>query len=125
MKDLFIVDNFLDDREFRNYVVKFLDTKGFSLVVIDDVRLADDDDSNTNDFLVKKDDVIYTVQTFLNVNVGIKAVDDTVQDINDEHVVSGIIVTNTIIQKEIKEYAKEHLIDVFDRKDLKNLTNQK
>ncbi len=125
MKDLFIVDNFLDDREFRNYVVKFLDTKGFSLVVIDDVRLADDDDSNNNDFLVKKDDVIYTVQTFLNVNVGIKEVDDTVQDINDEHVVSGIIVTNTIIQKEIKEYAKEHLIDVFDRKDLKNLTNQK
>ena len=118
MKDINIIDNFVDDREFRNYACSFLLDLGYSFVSIDDARLSDDDINNDNDFIVKKDDITYTVQVFLNISVSNFQVDETVDDIEREGVLKGIIVTNRLVDKEVKEYASSKSIIIYDKEIL-------
>lgn len=115
MKDLSIIDNFLDEREFRNYVHHLLVKNGYSSVTIDDERLADNTKINDNDMLATKDNITYTVQTFLNVSIGKGEVDETYKDMDNENVVAGIIVTNSKVYDEIKAYAKDKSIEIWDR----------
>ena len=51
MKDLSIVDNYMDEREFRNYVQVLLIDRGYKSVTIDDVRLSDDTKLNDNELV--------------------------------------------------------------------------
>ena len=115
MKDINILDNFVDEREFRNYIYSLLREHGFSSVIFDDVRSSDDEKINNNDMLAKKNDVIYTVQTFLNVPIGEQEIDETLKDMENEHVSFALIVTNVKVYDEIKEYAKNKGIEIWDR----------
>ena len=51
MKDLFILSNYVDEREFRNYINSLLINKGYVKVEIDDPRIADYDKKNDNDII--------------------------------------------------------------------------
>ena len=121
MKDLKKVDEFIDEREFRNYVSSLLMKKGYDFVAVDDARISDEDPINDNDILVEKKGVKYTVQTFLNVPVGQNEIDETVKDMENEKVSKGIVVTNSKVYDEIKEYASINGIEVFDRSVFENL----
>ena len=105
MKDLKKVDEFIDEREFRNYVSSLLMKKGYDFVGI----------------LVEKKGVKYTVQTFLNVPVGQNEIDETIKDMKKEKVSKGIVVTNSKVYDEIKEYASVNGIEVCDRSVFENL----
>lgn len=118
MRDLSIVDNYMDEREFRNYVQVLLIDRGYKSVTIDDVRLSDDTKLNDNDMLAQKDDITYTIQTFLNVPVGKNEIDETYDDMDVESVSAGIIITNTKVYDEIKDYAKTKSIEIWDRDNL-------
>jgi len=112
----YVIDNCLDDREFRNLVNTTLINNGFTSLGIDDPRLSDDDDEiNNNDILIKKDNIKYTVQTFLNKDISMKEISKTLDDMEKEKVVAGIIVTNKEVSNEIKEKAQQHNIEIWDR----------
>ena len=115
MKDLFIIDNYVDEREFRNYINSLLLKKGYIRVTIDDVRISDKDLLNDNDIFAKKGELYYSIQTFLNVDIGKKEIDETLNDMKKENVSVGIIVTNNYVNREILEYANEKLIQIWDR----------
>lgn len=123
MKDLFIIDNYVDEREFRNYINSLLLEKGYIKVTIDDVRIADKDKYNDNDILAKKGEIYYTIQTFLNTDINKKQIDETLKDMDKEKVSAGIIITNNYVSEEVREYANSKLIQVWDRlvleKDIK------
>lgn len=123
MKDLFIIDNYVDEREFRNYINSLLLNKGYIKVTIDDVRIADKDKYNDNDILAKKGEIYYTIQTFLNTDINKKQIDETLKDMDKEKVSAGIIITNNYVSEEVREYANSKLIQVWDRlvleKDIK------
>lgn len=123
MKDLFIIDNYVDEREFRNYINFLLLEKGYIKVTIDDVRIADKDKYNDNDILAKKGEIYYTIQTFLNTDINKKQIDETLKDMDKEKVSAGIIITNNYVSEEVREYANSKLIQVWDRlvleKDIK------
>ena len=123
MKDLFIIDNYVDEREFRNYINSLLLEKGYIKVTIDDVRIADRDKYNDNDILAKKGEIYYTIQTFLNTDINKKQIDETLKDMDKEKVSAGIIITNNYVSEEVREYANSKLIQVWDRlvleKDIK------
>lgn len=116
MEDIGIIDNYMDEREFRNYIIPFLEQEGFSLIKIDDTRINDLDHYNNNDLIVTKDEFKYTVKALANYEITNKEVDDTIKDINNEHVSFGIILTNTEVDDKVKEYAKEKCITIYDRK---------
>ena len=118
MKDLFIIDNYVDEREFRNYINLLLTKKGYERVSIDDVRVADHDKINDNDMLAKKGELYYTIQTFLNKDIKEKQIDETLADMQKENVSVGIIITNNYISSEIKAYANKKLIQIWDRAEL-------
>lgn len=115
MKDLFIIDNYVDEREFRNYINSLLLKKGYIRVTIDDVRISDKDLLNDNDIFAKKGELYYSIQTFLNVDIGKKQIDETLNDMKKENVSVGIIVTNNYVNREILEYANKKLIQIWDR----------
>ena len=123
MKDLFIIDNYVDEREFRNYINSLLLEKGYIKVTIDDVRIADRDKYNDNDILAKKGEIYFTIQTFLNTDINKKQIDETLKDMDKEKVSAGIIITNNYVSEEVREYANSKLIQVWDRlvleKDIK------
>ena len=121
MKDLKKVDEFMDEREFRNYVSSLLVAKGYEFVGIDDARVSDEDSTNDNDIVVKKNGIKYTVQTFLNIAVGENEIDETIEDMKKERVSKGIVVTNSRVYDEIKEYASMNGIEVLDRSVFENL----
>ena len=114
-KDLMIIDNYIDEREFRNYVSSALSKKGFKRIKIDDVRLSDDDTINDNDMKAELDGVTYTIQTFLNVTVTKKEVDELEVDMDNENVSCAILVTNKNVDQDIKQYAKNIGIEIWDR----------
>ena len=62
--DLMIIDNFVDDREFRNYDSSLLEKRGFKKIGINDVRLSDEDTINDNDMTAELNGMSYTIQTF-------------------------------------------------------------
>ena len=113
--DLSIIDNYIDDREFRNYVASVLDAKGFKRLKIDDVGLRDESDENDNEMVATLDGISYTIHTFLNRNITVTDVDDAVLDIDKENVESAILVTNLELGEEIKEYAIRKGAQIWDR----------
>lgn len=117
MEEIKIVDKYMDEREFRNYVNTMLNKHNYNLIEIEDVRLSDKDEENNNDILVSKDNTTYTVQTYLNTKIGKKEIEDTLQDFEKEKVLNGIIVTNYFVDKDIKEEALEKNIIILDRKE--------
>ena len=120
MEEIKIVDKYMDEREFRNYVNTMLNKHKYNLIEIEDVRLSDKDEENNNDILVSKDNTTYTVQTYLNTKIGKKEIEDTLQDFEKEKVLNGIIVTNYYVDKDIKEEALEKNIIILDRKEFEN-----
>ncbi len=123
MKDLFIIDNYVDEREFRNYLNLLLLKKGYERVSIDDTRIADMDKINDNDMLAKKGELYYTIQTFLNTDIKEKQIDEALNDMIKENVTIGIIITNNYVSNEVKEYANQKLIQVWDRAELEKDIN--
>lgn len=115
MEDIGIIDNYMDEREFRNYIIPFLEQEGFTLIKIDDTRITDLDHYNNNDLIVTKDEFKYTVKALANYKITNKEVDDTIKDINNEHVSFGIILTNTEVDGEVIEHAKQNGITIYDR----------
>lgn len=120
MKDLLIIDEFLDDREFRNYVYGILMKNNYSNVAIEDARLDDKSRINNNDILAIRDGIIYNVQTFLNREITKKEVNETIKDMKKERVQNGLIVSNKEVSKSIKQMAKKNNIEVWDRTTLLN-----
>ena len=123
MKDLFIIDNYVDEREFRNYINLLLKKKGYERVSIDDTRIADRDKLNDNDMLAKKGELYYTIQTFLNTDIKESQIDETLKDMQKENVSVGIIITNNYIDNKVKEYANKKLIQIWDRAELEKDIN--
>ena len=123
MKDLFIIDNYVDEREFRNYINVLLTKKGYERVSIDDTRIADHDKLNDNDMLAKKGELYYTIQTFLNTDIKKSQIDETLKDMQKENVSVGIIITNNYIDNEVKDYANKKLIQIWDRAELEKDIN--
>lgn len=123
MKDLFIIDNYVDEREFRNYINLLLTKKGYERVSIDDTRISDHDKLNDNDMLAKKGELYYTIQTFLNTDIKKFQIDETLKDMQKENVSVGIIITNNYIDNEVKDYANKKLIQIWDRAELEKDIN--
>ena len=120
MEEIKIVDNYMDEREFRNYVNTMLYKHKYSLIEVEDVRLSDKDKENDNDILVVKNNITYTVQTYLNTKIGKKEIEDTLNDFEKEKVLNGIIVTNYYVDNTIKEEALEKNIIILDRKEFES-----
>ena len=123
MQDLFIIDNYVDEREFRNYINLLLTKKGYERVSIHDTRISDHDKLNDNDMLAKKGELYYTIQTFLNTDIKKNQIDETLKDMQKENVSVGIIITNNYIDNEVKEYANKKLIQIWDRAELEKDIN--
>jgi len=115
---VYVIDNCLDDREFRNLVNTELIKSGFTSLGFDDARISDKVKNNDNDMLLKKGAIKYTAQTFLNENIGDKEIGEVLKDMEKENVSAGIIITNKEITNEIKEKAKLHNIKIWDRTKL-------
>lgn len=115
MKVIVIIDKYVDEREFRNYSTYWLSKLGFKSITIDDPSLNDEDSTNDNDFKATKRNKEYTIQTFLNQNITEKEVEETLIDMEKEHVENGIIVTNKEVSEEFIKYAKEKKIEIIDR----------
>ena len=118
MQDLFIIDNYVNEREFRNYINSLFIKKGFKRVTIDDVRISDSDKLNDNDILIKKGEVYYTVQIYLNTDITLKHINETLKDMEHEKVSAGIIITNNYVDNEIKRKANSNMIQIWDRLEL-------
>ena len=118
MNDLFIIDNYVNEREFRNYINSLLIKKGYNRVTIDDPRVSDSDKLNDNDILVKKGEIYYTIQIYLNTDIKKSHIDETLKDMTKEKVSAGIIVTNNYVDNHMKEYANKNLIQIWDRMEL-------
>lgn len=116
MKFIVIIDEFLDEREFRNYSSYQLSKLGFTNIEIEDPKLSDNDSANDNDILASKRNKNYTIQTFLNVDITEKEVNETIEDMIKENVENGIIITNKKVSAEFIKLAKEKSIDIIDRK---------
>ena len=120
MEELNIVKNYMDRREFRNYVTTMLSKHNYEIIKIDDVRVSDEDKYNNNDIIVKKDNKKYTVQTFLNKEITDKEIEETLKDMDKENVSYGLIVTNFNVNDDIKNKAQEQKITILDREDFGN-----
>lgn len=119
MNDLEILDNYLDKREFRNYISTILYKFDYTDFEIDDVRLSDDDETNDNDLMAFKDGMKYTIQTFLNNDITENEINETIEDMKHEHVSYGTIITNKEVSDEIRKIAFNNGIEIIDRKELK------
>lgn len=117
MKVIIIIDNFIDEREFRNYCAYWLSKQGFKNIIIDDARLSDSDPINNNDFTATKNNIKYTIQTFLNKDITEKEVNETIEDMLKEKVDNGIIITNKNVSDKFREYAKEKSIEIIDKEE--------
>ena len=115
MEDIKILDNYVDDREFRNYIYKVLRDNGYTLIQLDDTRISDEDLINDNDIRACKEDMVFTIQTFLNTEITEKEIEETVKDDEKEHVSGAILFCNTVVKKEIVELAKKNNIIIWDR----------
>lgn len=118
MKDMFIIDNCIDEREFRNYIYSQLPKLGFEEIVMDDVRVSDTEPINDNDIKAFKDGIRYTIQTYLNRIITKKEIEETIIDMQDERVSCGAIISNKPVDKDVKDLAWEQGIEIIDRDDL-------
>lgn len=119
-KEIIIVNKYMDTREFRNYVNTMFYKRGYNPITIDDARVSDGDEINDNDLLVTKDNTKYTVQTYLNTEIGDKHIEETLKDMEKEKVLNGIIVTNYYANKDVKKKAKEKNIIILDRSEFED-----
>ena len=117
MDDIKVIDFYMDDREFRNYVNTMLRKHGYVRFKIDDTRTSDEDFENNNDIKVTKDDMRYDVQTYLNTEIGEKEINETLEDMGNEGLKYGLIVTNMMVNDEVKKEAINMHIRILDRKD--------
>ena len=117
MEEIKIADLFMDDREFRNYVNSMLRKYGYVRFYIDDARVSDEEFDNNNDIKVSKDGMRYDVQTYLNTEIGEKEINDTLEDMGNEGLKYGLIVTNMIVNDEVKKEAINMHIRILDRND--------
>ena len=113
MKDMSIIDNFLDEREFRNYIYNLLPSLGFENILIDDVRVSDQKDINDNDLKAEKNGMRYTIQTFLNTDITKLEISETIEGVS-----YAAIITNRHVDQDVKDKAWESGIEVIDRDDL-------
>ena len=118
MTDSTIIDNFIDDREFRNYVVSLLPKLGYELISIDDARISDESIDNDNDVLARKDGRRYAIQTYLNMDITLDSLNDAIIDKLFEHTSYALIITNKCIDKDVKDKALDRNIVLIDREDL-------
>ena len=118
MKDMSIIDNFLDEREFRNYIYSLLPSLGFESIFIDDVRVSDLKEINDNDIKAERNGLRYTIQTFLNTDITKKEIDETIEDMLNERVSLAAIITNKHVDQDVKDMAWEHSVEIIDRDDL-------
>ena len=70
--------------------------------------------------LVTKDGVTYTVQTYLNIIIGNAQLEETVRDMKKEKVYDALLVTNMIVEDDIRKKAVEKNIVILDRKDFEH-----
>ena len=118
MDDLFIIDNCVDKREFRNYIINLLEISGFTNIDIEDVTLSDEDPSNDNDLIAEKGFVRYTIQTYLNEDITISEIDDAVIDMRKEGVYHALVIANREVDDELKKYAMDNNVEIWDRQAL-------
>ena len=118
MVDANIIDNFIDEREFRNYIVNMLPKLGYDLLNIDDVRTSDVYEYNDNDLIVSKEDFRYTVQVYLNTTINEKEITDTLADMYEEGVSRALIIVNKPVDKDVKNLANEKNITIIDRDEI-------
>jgi len=117
MEEIKIVDNYMGEREFRNYVSTMFYKHNYHPIDIDDVRLSDKDRKNDNDQIVTRDNIKYTVQTYLNTKIGDKQIEETIIDMEKEKLIHGIIVTNYHVSADIKNKALKKNITILDRQE--------
>lgn len=117
MEDIKIIDLYMDDREFRNYVNTMLRKHGYVRFKMDDSRVSDENFDNDNDIRVSKDGMRFDVQTYLNTVIGEKEINDTLEDMGNEGLKYGLIVTNMIVDDSVKKEAINMHIRILDRKD--------
>ena len=115
MEELKIVKDFMDDREFRNYVHTMFYKNNFKYIRLDDSRVSDEYPENDNDIKVTKDGIKYTVQTYKNTRITDKQIKETLEDMKKEKLEHGIIVTNYNVSKETKDKAKKKKVYILDR----------
>ncbi len=126
MKDIKIIDNFINDMEFRNYIHgRLYRSEEYSEPEIDDVTLSDDDKVNDNDIVVMQDGRMYTVQTFLNKDITLKQLKETKADIDKEKADGGIVITNRGYGDDVAIFADQNNILIWDRSELINLIENK
>lgn len=124
MKEKQIVDLYMDDREFRNYINTMLRKHGYVRFTIDDTRVSDEDMVNDNDIKVSKDNMRYAVQTYLNKEITNNEIVESLVDMEKENLNYGLIVTNTIVNDEIRKKALESHIRILDRNDYDNVYDE-
>ena len=120
----YILNNCLDEREFRNFVGTILTKNGFTSLEFDDVRLSDKLKNNNNDIIVYNKKDKYTIQTYLNKTITTKEVEETIKDMEKEKVKFGIIITNTDVDSDLKDDAKSNNIEIWDKNKLLSLTKK-
>ena len=118
MTDSTIIDNFIDDREFRNYVVSLLPKLGYELIGIDDARISDESIDNDNDVLARKDGRRYAIQTYLNMDITLDSLNEAIIDKLFEHTSYALIISNKCIDKDVKDKALDRNIVLIDREDI-------
>lgn len=121
MEELMVIDSFMDDREFRNYIGTLLKNRGYTDVLIEDSRIADGRSDNDNDLLVRYEGRTYTVQTFLNREITAREIIETAQDIDIENADGGILITNTAVSGDVKKLAGEKQVEIWDRAVLEEI----
>ena len=109
------IDNYMDDREFRNYIYALLPGLGFNSAKIVDIRLEDDIKTNDNDILAKMNDFTYLISTYLNTEITFEVLDECFKDVESNHATFGMIITNTKVSDEIQKKAKELNIEIIGR----------
>ena len=124
MMDLFIIDNFIDEREFRNYILNLLPELGYEDIRVDDTRVSDNEPINDNDIKANKNGMKYTIQTYLNISITKKEIDETIEDMLKERASFGTIIVNRNVDKDVKKIAEENNIEIIDRDDLCQLVKK-
>ena len=117
MEDIKVIDLSMDDREFRNYVNTMLRKHGYVRFYMDDSRVSDEEFDNNNDIKVSKDGMRYDVQTFLNTIITDEEINKTLEDMGNDGLKYGLIVTNMIVDDATKKEAINMHIRILDRND--------
>ena len=125
MQDITIIENFMNMFEFRNYVQGVLLKHDYKPVCMDDERWADEDPKNNNDMLARKGDILYTVQTYLNKQITLREIEETIEDMKKENVSYGIIITNGKASDNAKKEAELRNIRIIDEESFEEYINVK